>query len=206
MNYLDLNKYVSQIYQNAVEHGWHEKKREFGEVCSLIEDELCEALEEYRCGRPNVWYPCKEGVLNKYCDPKEEHEGYNCVPADEPCKYRDNKPEGIMFELVDAVIRILDWMGEEGGKLMPVTGSTVGNKKYAEGSLPIFVCYMNYLVSTGWMMYESGHKEYCAVYLSTAVMYICQRIEKEGYDPEKLIIEKHTFNKSRPYRHGGKRC
>jgi hypothetical protein len=73
-----------QVYQTAVNHGWHETKREFPEIACLIHSELSEALEELRKPNNPDYYTGEKG-----------------------------KPEGFWVEMADCVIRILDWMGDE---------------------------------------------------------------------------------------------
>lgn len=109
-----LNKLRDQIHQNAVEHGWWDEDRSFGEIIALCHSELSEALEEHRNGHKS-----KEVYFN--ADAK-----------------KGLKPEGIPIELADCMIRILDYCG------------------------------------------------------------------KEKIDIETAINIKHEYNKTRPYRHGGK--
>lgn len=122
---MNLNDFAKEVHQNAVEHGWWDEERSFGDIVALCHSELSEALEEYRAGRPLV-----------YGD-----------SIDLTCRYDDIpdimeiglKPEGIAVEMADCVIRILDWFGQM------------------------------------------------------------------GLDVEDVLLLKHQYNKTRPYRHGGKR-
>jgi NTP pyrophosphatase (non-canonical NTP hydrolase) len=77
-----IGELVKSAHQNAVNKGWYEEPRTFGDMIALIHSELSEALEDYRIGHnPNkVWYEGK-------------------------------KPCGIPIELADACIRIFDMCG-----------------------------------------------------------------------------------------------
>lgn len=130
-----LNEWAAEIHQNAVDHGWWDEERSFGDIVALCHSELSEALEAYRNKEENLWYACTlEGV-----DPTDE-----CYDLEENCPFRDGspcrkiKPEGVAVEMIDCMIRILDWCG------------------------------------------------------------------REGVDVDALLQAKHKYNKTRPYRHGGK--
>ena len=144
MEDLKLNSFAAAVHENAVAHGWWEEERGLPEVLMLCVSELAEALEEFRSGRPMLYYPCNAGGLcvddrageNVTCGSRT----YNPDHPETPCTARSKKPEGVAVELADCVIRILDYCGHA------------------------------------------------------------------GIDIEEAIRIKHEYNKTRPYRHGGKKC
>lgn len=137
-----FNRLAKEVHENAVAHGWWEEERGLPEVLMLCVSELAEALEEYRNGRPTLYYPCNAGGVcceedgSAHCGSRP----YNPNNPEAPCSAQSKKPEGVAVELADCVIRILDYCGHA------------------------------------------------------------------GIDLEEAIRIKHEYNKSRPYRHGGKKC
>ena len=105
---MNVEKFAKAVHQNAVQHGWWDEERTFGEIIALCHSELSEALEAYRRDEDMVWID-------------------------------DGKPEGIATELIDCVIRIFDYLAYKGVNI------------------------------------------------------------------EEVLITKHEYNKTRPYKHGGKR-
>lgn len=124
-----MNDWAKEIHENSCAHGWWDEERSFGDIVALCHSELSEALEEYRNGRPMEYFDCETWGFCGECEDFREPEY---------CPYKGNKPEGIAVEMIDCIIRILDWCG------------------------------------------------------------------KEGVDVDRLLEEKHEYNKTRPYRHGGK--
>lgn len=128
-----LNEWAAEIHQNAVDHGWWDEPRSFGEIVALCHSELSEALEEYRNQMPLVY--CDAIKTNAAC---MKTEGGCCIGMECLTHFPDRKPEGGAVEMIDCLIRILDWCG------------------YA------------------------------------------------GVDVDAVLQAKHEYNKTRPYRHGGK--
>lgn len=103
---MDLNQLAKDIHQNAIEHGWWEKEREFGSLIALMHSELSEAMEEYR--NMDIGSDLDRRIKGKGI--YYSGGGYIC---DKPSAC-SKKPEGIAIELADCIIRILDYCGKEG--------------------------------------------------------------------------------------------
>lgn len=191
---MDLNELAKEAHQIAVDHGWWDPEPTFGELIALMHSELSEALEEYRAGRPMVWYECD--VSDTKCEPGQYYYTVHCCRG---CGHRGHKPEGIAVELADCIIRILDLFGHEGEEIKPVPILRDCTRfKYGE---IIGECH--------WMLskaYENGrHPAVSAVYLNRCVSYILAWAAENNVNIESIIREKMDYNKTRPYRHGGKK-
>ena len=57
------------------------------------------------------------------------------------------------------------------------------------------------------MMWINGDKpDGVAVEMVDCIIRILDYLEHEGVDIENVLAVKHLYNKTRPYKHGGKRC
>lgn len=107
----DLTTRAREIHQIAVDHGWYDpdadgRQRSFPEIAMLCVCELAEAVESYRKGEPPVFFK----------------------PVGDDSKRQ--KPEGYAVEMMDCVIRILDWFGyAENKKLFSETPDEVMDTK-----------------------------------------------------------------------------
>jgi hypothetical protein len=80
-------------YETSELNGWHDKPRPISEVLILIVTEVAELYEEVR-----------NGVVPE--------DGMRMLPANQDIGETMDKPEGIVIELADIVIRCFDAAGE----------------------------------------------------------------------------------------------
>lgn len=171
---MNLTEIAKEIHENAVAHGWWEEDRPAYEIIALIHSEWSEALEEYRAGRPMVY----------------EGEG--------------GKPEGIAVELIDGVIRILDYLAsrEDVGTI------EFSTKVYMRSvELPELIAFLHSDTTMSWFSAFGGEDVGGVIRtLVRPIQLVFLWIAKQGLDPLEILREKHEYNKTRPYRHGGKVC
>ena len=161
---MDWKAMRNLVHQTAVEHGWHESRRSFSEYACLFHCELSEAVEELRKG------------------PGHEH------------YYGENgKPEGYYVELVDCIIRVLDWMGKE--DILPENIQIPMNESEITE-----IARAHFYVSEAWNRDAQGKS--CLLYMSALLCVLTGILESHRQDVEALIREKNEYNKGRGWKHG----
>lgn len=212
---IDLNTLAKEIHENAVAHGWWETERPPEEIIALIHSEWSEALEEYRAGRPMVWHGCcRGGACDGFCG---EPDCYG---------HANTKPEGIAVELIDGCISILDWLAKQGVTFSKyATLDRLANHPGVTNDVPLLVCNLHEMTSQTYSLMKRAKEErikriteYRPYNRTTAtpesiqsnliyaMIYACTFIKSQGIDPEAVLLEKHEYNTTSPYMHGGKIC
>lgn len=201
---MNLNKFAREVHANACAHGWWDEERDTAEIIALIHSEWSEALEEYRAGRPMVWHECMDEGQAPEDRPVVCEQCTDCYYYGKKCEHRGKKPEGIAVKLIDGCIRILDFAAHEKvslefeniEELFPNFPTQITALHYYTSSV------MNYVGSNGKLKAPNRIPELLGEMIDNVFKYI----RTQGIDPEKIMFEKHEYNKTRPYRHGGKKC
>lgn len=201
---MKMNKFAEEVHQNAVEHGWWDEERSFGEIIALCHSELSEALEEYRAKRPMVYFVVEmdDSKGGTYPAIRED------IISEED--FTGEKPEGIAVELADCIIRILDWYGKEGldteALLLEagiITMCDLPTPVY--GSFGDFIALLHNLLSMAYACWcNASGTSASALCLAKCIREIMAWAKENGVDMEHILDMKHEYNKGRPYRHGGK--
>lgn len=180
------------IHENAKNKGWWDgKHRSEKEILMLVVSEIAEATEEVRNKKPMVY-----GV-------EVDHTTYETVFLDAAnIRMRRLKPEGEAIELVDAVIRLLDWAGFKKWTLEPAWLSAISGHKEEIISSPLEFHFDLVNLVRKMNLTDLGSRK---IELVTEFCALIQQYGKQnGWDMEELIDLKHTYNKTRGYKHGGK--
>ena len=166
----------------------------------LMASELSEALEEFRAGRPMV-----------YGDDIEEEKRIEDMDA---IRALGCKPEGIAVEMLDCVIRILDYAmatwGEQGPHSDPDEWADFAQDirqyhgtKLTEMPLEETIALGHWYISHAWE--QATRAGQLRVYdLEDLASLLIAWVQAHGVDAEAVMELKHQYNKTRSYRHGGK--
>ncbi len=206
----ELNDMIPGIHQNAVDHGWWEGNRSFWEIYSLFHSELSEALEEYRNGEPVIYCNQRGGdwCPNCYgdaCAIVPDMSCVECFAQREESGKVPNKPEGVIVELADVVIRILDYLGSE-GRFLKVIDEELTSKEDEDFGDRIAVLHC--ALSVAWLQRKTDGEaagDYDELTLLSAVVKeIAAYTALHGHELPVIVAIKHAFNVTRSYKHGGK--
>lgn len=172
----DLNDAKQEIHDNAVKHGWWEKNSE---------------------GQSRTRFEVVALIHSEWSEALESYRNGEQMVWVQVDDKGHNKPEGVFVELIDGVIRILD-AAAAWDILLPENISEPQNTQVADRSLPNLVCWLHDCTS---MLYHHTDDTY---YMMRIINMVWAWITAHGGNPEGIMREKHEYNKTRSYKHGGK--
>lgn len=206
---IDLNEFAKEVHANAVAHGWYDGgERTEAEIFANIHSEWSEAFDAYAHGLPWYYHKCTDAATpGVICESAEDCYVRKIGKSPDMCFIKDMKPEGIAVELIDGVIRILDYVGYYNSRYDK--GEKIIIKKPPEGIVGLDICKVICKLHSNTAdarYYMLGEKiiDTANKLLSWSIETVFLTISRHGLDPEAIMIEKHEYNKTRPYRHGGK--
>jgi hypothetical protein len=203
---LTIGFLIQESFSNSKDHGFHAGKLDIEEKLALIHSEISEALEEYRAKRMDTW-----------------------------SEANSRKPEGFWVELADVVIRLGDLIGLLGfgadkafmSEIWGTTGiysDAVADfvdpkqlKKIQDTDLlpiPKALARLHLTVSNveGVVLAHEIVGEPDPIDLAKTLALVFTDIlhltlvRESGSLLIAAIIDKMIYNRSRPYKHGGKVC
>lgn len=205
---MTFNQFTKEVHQNAVDHGWYDPEPNIHEIFALIHSEWSEALEEYRDDHPMVWHACMDcGEICKLpCD-------HASAPDQCDVNMRDPKPEGVAVELLDGCLRIMDFFGNviflDPDKDFDSVVHTNDEFPEAQESLkrkllPEFVSALHIMTARAQIAFVENRDVLKAIpHLMMILICTFAWLEVNGVEaPKALMLQKHEYNKNRPYKHG----
>ena len=201
-----ISELAKMVHENAVEHGWWDDDREPPKIIALIHSEWSEALEEARAGRPLVWYFCND-CADGSCNAAPDNVAYACG-----FDKAGRKPEGVAVELIDGCIRILDYLGHLGTVFKDKDDTeTVFESLYSDSNMnkvpnnvTHVIALLHLYTSTAFMSQNNALIPINVFGLVEALAAALSWVKKQGLAPLAILLEKHAYNKTRPYKHGKK--
>lgn len=175
---LDWEQVAREAKEIADAHGWNSPPEDDATHAVNVLCELFEAWQLYRAGHE--------------VDEPITCEGAGCQMR-EVCKERceQYKPYGIAVELADAVLRVLSRTGELRGSMARLRLRT----RTCIYGLEELILYSADIIN-GWPDYE----------VEDAAWSIIMWCWEHGIPIEDAIQQKMEYNRTRPWRHGGKRA
>ncbi len=187
---MDLKNLITEAYKIACDKGWHDTEVSFSDYIANVHAEISEAWEEWRNNRglDEIYYECSREKC-KFLKEKVElsRRFIDCQGCESA------KPCGIPVELADVLIRIADMLGAYN---VDLNKKPISKNKIAVTFGDFIVICHSYLPSDDYLKFES------LIGLIKEIETYCIR---ENINLEKAIELKMAYNRTRSYRHNGKR-
>ena len=172
---MNLAKLQREAHAIAKEKGWWDEERTFGDLIALVHSELSEALEAYRLHELETW-PSQDGEI----------------------------PLGVPSELADVVIRVADMAEHYDWDLSGWEDADISHT-IVDPTFGDWICLIH--ASLTWALVglcTTLQRSEWIEPLEAALRLVNDMAAHYGIDLDAAIEAKMAYNRSRPYRHGGK--
>lgn len=203
----NLNKRILEIHSYAKEKGWWDTDRSAKSLYALFHSEISEAVEEAR--KPvfndiallDMYYWSQAGEpglpVSEYVPRAVHHVNADLMNPD-----INPKPEGVGVELIDMVIRVLDYMGSQDMQFNQFeydvqVGAHISDLSYFSEMHQHLSLAMGYM-EDGMYVEEEEH-------LGKTIELVERYFDNLGWDFWKIFDTKHQYNTTRERRHGNKK-
>ena len=196
---MDLTELQKEAHAISRSKGWYDTDRGFGDFIALIHSELSEALEAYRERGLESWESTTPNELF-LAVVEDWDESQLCAP------------HGVASELADVMIRVADMAEFYGVDLSKYNMPPVG--KHPNRSFGTWIMGIHWYLGAAYQAgaYQWGHEEALDFprgqewvdRLGRTVQEVLNMVAHYGIDLDAAIEAKMEYNKTRPYRHGGK--
>ena len=181
---MNMNEWARAIHENAVQHGFWAEKPSVERTFALILTEMGEAMSAMQHGEEMVYL-------------------------------REGKPEGVAVEVADAAIRALDRLGwmlrcDTSCDLYDYISGEAAGASFAEitcvvcaGKREPYALEKLFLRLAAFLSEEKRLHSYdiCVPLMRALVEILCW-FYANGLDFERVMAQKHEYNRGRPYKHG----
>ena len=185
---MDLKALQKEAHAIAKDHGWWDTECTFGDCIALVHSELSEALEAYRLHELETW-PSQVGEI----------------------------PLGVPYELADVVIRVADmaeWFKIDLAQARE-EDEDLGEAKQAylehrlSGNLDSFgewiaAIHEDMADAADAGYHQRNRGDNLGSHLVSVIWMVQEMAAHYGIDLDAAIEAKMEYNRTRPYRHGGK--
>ena len=200
INVRDLPEMFHEIRAVNIDKGWQPHALTAGEVLALLHSEVSEALDAYRVAGFDDITEYERTLYGRGDHGENLH-----IVVDNP------KPEGVGSELADVLIRWIDNLDMFG--LAPADVPEHGGRFGYSDRFGNVMNVLHDMISRFSVAYDSylscplpGEVENYQRYYIRIFYYLEQLAEHFKIDLMAEYQRKLEFNKTRAYRHGGKRC
>lgn len=190
INEIDLNSYRDRVYQNAVNHGWHEEEKSIEHWLCMVISELMEAVEADRKGKYADVDTFKYILMD---DLRERHLYGEDIEKSFVENFIEYIKDSVEDELADACIRLFDMAGVYNADFNFLTPTEYETSRYSKLTFTESV----YKMIENFYLFKFniiGHLD--------EIFTFCR---SRGIDIFWFIDQKMKYNESRPFKHGGKK-